>query len=378
MSFSFSNVRPAQSNNFIGKGYDNSPYQDFTPDPAKYPFRLDIKDVLGEGLSDTKMIFHTVGDTGGIKIPSDQQIVANKMDEQFSAGQTDNPLFFYHLGDVVYYYGEEGNYNSQFFEPYINYPAPILAIAGNHDGDVDPTDPNPPVSLKAFNEVFCSNSPTHLPIAGDSSRTTMIQPNVYWTLETPLANIIGLYCNVTQHGEIRQDQIDWFKKELQNAAVQRDKKAVIVALHYPAYSVDKNHGSSGEMQKVLDEAFADTNIYPDLILSGHVHNYQRFTRAVNDGAQLPYIVAGAGGYWNLHKVGTKADPVYVPNDSFFDGVVMEEYCDDRFGFLRITIEKSGNKRSLVGEYFTVPRSQESWSAPQSCTIIFQLTWINIL
>jgi hypothetical protein len=53
----------------------------------------------------------------------------------------DVPSFFYHLGDVVYYFGESQYYYDQFFEPYRNYPAPILGIPGNHDGIVYPSDP---------------------------------------------------------------------------------------------------------------------------------------------------------------------------------------------------------------------------------------------
>ena len=44
------------------------------------------------------------------------------------------PSFFYHLGDVVYNFGEAAYYYDQFYEPYRNYPAPILGIPGNHDG----------------------------------------------------------------------------------------------------------------------------------------------------------------------------------------------------------------------------------------------------
>jgi phosphoribosylcarboxyaminoimidazole (NCAIR) mutase len=36
-------------------------------------------------------------------------------------------------------------------------------------------------------------------------------------------------------------------------------------------------------------------------MTGHVHNYQRFTRPLN-GRDVPYIVAGAGGYWHLHTM----------------------------------------------------------------------------
>lgn len=366
MNFSFHNTKPAPANQFVAtQQYDNSVYRELPPPTGPAPYRLDVTKVIGNLPDPAKMVFHTVGDTGGIKVPQDQQLVANKMEDQFdsSVPAADQPLFFYHLGDVVYYYGEESNYYDQFFDPYIHYPAPIFAIAGNHDGDIDPTDQNPPASLEAFMKVFCDTEPRHLPLAGESTRTTMIQPNVYWTLVTPLADFVGLYCNDTQHGTIKEPQTSWFVSELKNADAERraSGKAIIVALHYPAYSVDNAHGSSEEMQKVLDKAFADAGVYPDMVLTGHVHNYQRFTRNMPDGSQLPYLVAGAGGYWNLHKVQTKAHPVAVPNNTFFPDVTLEKFCDDRHGFMRITIEKTGGSRTLKGEYFTAPRPQESWS-----------------
>jgi hypothetical protein len=33
-----------------------------------------------------------------------------------------------------------------------------------------------------------------------------------------------------------------------------------------------------------------------MVLSGHAHLYQRFTRVVNNGQQTPYIVSGSGGF----------------------------------------------------------------------------------
>jgi len=368
MNFSFHNQKPSKANQFVAKQkYDNSPYRELPAPTGPAPYRLDVTKVIGPLPNPNKMVFHTVGDTGGIKVPQDQQLVADKMEEQFPTGVPagDNPLFFYHLGDVVYYYGEEADYYDQFFEPYIHYPAPIFAIPGNHDGDINPATTNPPPSLAAFVKVFCDTEPRHLPIAGESTRTTMTQPNVYWTLVTPMANFLGLYCNDTEHGTIKEPQTSWFINELKNADAERKAtgKAIIVGLHYPAYSVDFDHGSSGAMQTFLDAAFASANVYPDIILTGHVHNYQRFTRTLSNGSQVPYIVAGAGGYWNLHQVQTKAQPVTVPNSTFFPGVILENFCDDRHGFLKITIEKTAASHTLTGEYFTVPRLQEPWSAP---------------
>jgi hypothetical protein len=55
------------------------------------------------------------------------------------------------------FFGAANEYYSQFYGPYLYYSPPILAIPGNHDGDVDPNHPQP--SLAAFAENFCSATP---------------------------------------------------------------------------------------------------------------------------------------------------------------------------------------------------------------------------
>ena len=144
-----------------------------------------------------QIVFHSVGDTGSVIGPVSQSLVADKMVSDFNEmDATDAPSFFFHLGDVVYYFGEATYYYDQFYEPYRNYPAPILAIPGNHDGVVYASDKE--TSLEAFLRNFCSASPVVSPDAGGLSRTTMIQPGVYFTLDSPLVRILGLYSNVLE------------------------------------------------------------------------------------------------------------------------------------------------------------------------------------
>ena len=72
----------------------------------------------------------------------------------------DLPAFLYHLGDVVYSFGEATYYYDQFYDAYRDYPAPIMAIAGNHDGMVAPG--SSAGSLDAFRNNFCaSGQPLH-------------------------------------------------------------------------------------------------------------------------------------------------------------------------------------------------------------------------
>jgi hypothetical protein len=107
----------------------------------------------------------------------------------------------------VYYFGEATYYYDQFYAPYRDYPAPILAVAGNHDGVVCPKDPAP--TLAAFLGNLCTVTP---PNAGNLLRTTMIQPGLYFTPDAPFVRILGVYSYVLEDpgvisGEIGQNTV---------------------------------------------------------------------------------------------------------------------------------------------------------------------------
>ena len=81
---------------------------------------------------------------------------------------------------------------------------------------------------------------------------------------------------------IKQDQLDWFKQELANAPKD---KVLIIAVHHATFSANDEHSGSDVMLNMLDKAFAQSHRLPDAVFSGHVHNYQRFTRELNDHHQ---------------------------------------------------------------------------------------------
>src|SRR5215472_8432890 len=223
-----------------------------------------------------------------------------------------DPAFFYHLGDVVYYDGEIVYYFWEFYEPYMHYPGPIFAIPGNHDGDVDPNDQFSQTSdsLKGFVRNFCAQASVHMPEADDAPRDAMTQPNVYWTLNTEMATFIGLYTNVPEGGRIGLGQVEWFHQEFASAPKDR---ALILALHHPIYSAYGHHPGSQYLKSIVEAATAAANRTPDLILTGHLHNYQRFTGSIN-GKPVTTIVAGAGGYnQKLHSLDRYLfNPSHVP------------------------------------------------------------------
>lgn len=300
----FGRPRPSQVEiEFTQPPSDSTAKLKSLPKPTgKKPFHLELGEVLDGAAIATvtkkkKLVFHVAGDMGGIKFAVPQQIVANHMERDLHAqpGHPENkPVFFYGLGDCVYFFGQPSEYFAQFYQPYEHYLAPIFAVPGNHDGDTTEGE----TSLDGFIRNFCAKEPILTPESGDTGRHAMTQPNVFWTLVSPMATIIGLYSNVPEQGRITKPQMDWFITELHKAS---KNKALLVTMHHPIFSADDHHSGSGNMKQAVDEAVKASGREPDMVLAGHVHNYQRFTRK-HAARETPYIVAGAGGYHNLHRV----------------------------------------------------------------------------
>jgi hypothetical protein len=289
-----------------------------------------------------QIVFHSVGDTGSVVGPATQSLVADKMVTDFNeANLADVPSFLFHLGDVVYYFGEATYYYDQFYAPYRDYPAPILAIAGNHDGVVYPKDPAP--TLAGFLENFCTAAPTPSPDAGNLDRTTMIQPGVYFTLDAPFVRILGIYSNVLEDpgvisGENGQNTVlDGRQIAFLTAALKRVKSdnftgAVIIAVHHPPFTGGKEHGGSPLMLADIDSACTAAGVWPHAVFSGHAHNYQRFTRTVN-AMQIPFLVAGCGGHSPLSNMRATYRTPYVIDNT----LTLESYDTMDYGYLRVIV-----------------------------------------
>ncbi len=297
--------------------------------PYHYDIAGSFPDIARDIGQAGKMVFHVVGDTGGVQDGEFQNNVAAQMIEHLTSSKNARPQFCYHVGDVVYFTGMRDDYYAQFYDPYAHYDVPIFAIPGNHDGEVD--DPTAQTSLDGWVDYFMQAHPDVDPISKDAPRVQLNLPNVYWTLVTPLATIVGMYTNVPEGGSIDSTQQQWVTNEFATAPTDR---AFILALHHPIYSFDVFHSGSSKMADVLENAVRDTGRVPNLILSGHVHDYQRIEQTIAKGVSTPFIVTGNGGYHNLHAVHTA--PGGKAPDS---GAVLKSVCDKAWGFMTLTIDK---------------------------------------
>ncbi|KRQ16339.1 hypothetical protein AOQ71_05050 [Bradyrhizobium manausense] len=211
-----------------------------------------------------QLVFHAAGDTGSTRGPESQNLVSDKMVNDFTDEEKEQPLFLFHLGDVIYSFGEAQYYYDQFYEPYRDYPAPILALAGNHDGMVAPG--TSATSLAAFLENFCAETFEVTSEAGGLARTAQIQPGVFFTFEAPLIRILALYSNtledpgVIASPTIGTSQLTYLETALNRVKSDKFDGALILAHHHPAYTAGGKHGWSQEMLSQIDEICSKTGV----------------------------------------------------------------------------------------------------------------------
>ncbi len=334
------------------------------PKPRISPPIMSLASVLSQATVNAiaatgQLVIHCVGDTGGIERAEPQLVVADAMtaDVAGKTGTSGQPAFFYHLGDVVYFFGQESYYPEQFYEPYRNYSGPIFAIPGNHDGFMFKGEPAG-YSCEAFVDNFCTASPTQG--APGFDRTTMTQPGVYFTLDAPFVRIIGLYSNAGEtagslgNSTIGTAQLTFLTSELTRYASDRkadtknaNPQALVIAVHHPPFTGSSQHMPSAAMLKAMDTCCTQAGVWPDMVLSGHAHLYERYTRIMkSDSRQIPYIVAGNGGYYDLS--GLKKNPQgqkpvagkQTESDGAGNTISLDSYSDTQFGFLRIAFSAS--------------------------------------
>jgi hypothetical protein len=206
---------------------------------------------------------------------------------------------------------------------------------------------------------------------------------------------IGLYSNTGESvgvlggGDIGNDQDTFLQQQLAAALATRkadtenkNPEALILAVHHPPFTGASDHFPSASMLQQIDACCQQAGIWPDLVLSGHAHLYERYTRTMKaDGRQIPYLVAGNGGYYNLSKLKTNAaGKTPTPGqqtepDGQGNTITLEQFNDTNFGFLRITV----NATTILVEALTVSSTQTTItpSAPIPAPVVIDRFTVNL-
>jgi len=355
----FTDVPITQRTMIAGIGTRMTDFVQTRLEPIPAPIRdksvLTLDEVIGtDGVNEIvgkakQIVFHATGDTGELAGNS-QQMVADAMTSDYDISHPEiSPAFFFHLGDVDYYDNTDKGYHAQFYEPYKKYPGKIIAIPGNHDGELfkwDQTSTGQTKTLEAFRENFCQPVTGVPPAAGTIYRQMISQPGVYFVLQCPFVDIVGLYSNMAENpgyivAAAENDpgnthmQTDWLTATLIDIAQKRaqsgERKALIIAVHHPPFSVGA-HSSSTDMLNDIDTCCKAAGIMPDAFLTAHSHNMQRYTRYLNFNGkdmQIPFFVCGCGGRKIQPVVQATGDRT---GDHSYDKSV------SAYGYLKVTVD----------------------------------------
>ncbi len=229
---------------------------------------------------------------------------------------------WFHVGDVIYPYGEHRHYAAGFFRPFgdLLRQAPCYAVIGNHDHDTNRARPF------TQNFVVAPNS-----VSGDR--------RMFSFRDGPV-RFIGIDLNRTfdaSHPSYR-----FLEQELSHAA----EPWVVVLSHPPVFSASRQ---TDRRDLIRHLAPLLRRYRVDLYLCGHDHNYQRFGKP----GEPIYVVSGGGGkslYELRHH--TKLEAAYAGWQFVaveVDGPVMRLQCVGLDGnpIDRLTIDKRMLDRSQV-------------------------------
>jgi hypothetical protein len=101
----------------------------------------------------------------------------------------------------------------------------------------------------------------------------------------------------------------------------------------------------------LQDAINASGRLPNMVLTAHVHNYQRI-EAELAGIKIPFFVIGNGGYHNMHHL--SASPGYTDPET---GAALVAAIDTLFGFMTFEVSDT----VINGHFTTVPQAGGSWS-----------------
>lgn len=351
--------------------------------------------------------FHMIGDSGASAtrtFPSMIKVSDAVTSDFHTSSSADRPAFLYHLGDIVYNFGESPYYYDQFYEPFRNYPAPIFAVPGNHDSFVVPGTAKGSEPLTIFARNFCNPSTVVTQEAGSLHRTAMTQPGVYFALDAPYVRIIGLFSNSLEDPGVISSETDskgkkkwptvpdyqlaFLNAQLQNIKSNNYTGAIVIAVHHPPFSYSPPSGPSGGgkhpgnsvMLGQIDAICKQVGVYPHAFISGHAHNYQRYTRAINFSGKnytVPYVVCGDSGH-NVNPLvnprfgkkapepGDKVDVTYLDVNPVVQskGLLLNRHDQTNSGYLRVTASAT----QLVITFNPVPKAGAAAVPPDTVTV----------
>lgn len=255
--------------------------------------------------------------------------------EMVAAGAADAIL---PLGDLQYEKGQLNNFLNSYDVTWGRVKTDTYPTPGNHEYDLD-------TSASGYDTYFLSTAP--------SSAGTWSPADPYYSFDLP--QLLGWHfvalnsnCAIPEVGGCGNGsaQHTWLETDLADSTAD----CTIGYWHHPRWSSSsqlarRDDPATGSLWEALDVADAD------LVLSGHVHLYERFepldTSGEPDPAGIRSFIVGTGGR-NFDLAGSQQDP-------------SERLIDEAFGVLKLTLHQGSYDWAFVPEIGAT--ETDSGSAP---------------
>ena len=237
---------------------------------------------------------------------------------------TKKPSFVIHLGDMVYCADPHQWKNFDFSDGnIIKSGIPLFPVLGNHEyrNQKDWYPPHPEKQLQYYFDRF------------------KFLKNKRWYSFT-FGNSVFLILDTNTDYSPGSEQHRWLMDMLKKNA----SRFLFVACHHPPYSKGYH---DRDAEKSLAQTFEKGPVKPDIVFSGHQHNYERYCeQGVN------YIVSGGGGAEQYSIKRSPGDFYNQPGDTF-------HYCkislsETKTYFEMINLEKDTGTWQ-VADTFTVSK-----------------------
>ena len=138
-------------------------------------------------------------------------------------------------------------------------------------------------------------------------------------------------------------QVEWLKKDL----AANSKACTLAYWHHPRFSSKLSSGGNSNMKPFWEALYAAK---ADVVLNGHIHNYERFAPQTPSGAEddpargIREFVVGTGGY----SLNTFQSTQHATNS--------EKQYADSYGVLKLTLHPTSYDWKFVAEDGTTPDS----------------------
>jgi hypothetical protein len=230
--------------------------------------------------------------------------------------------FTFIASDVVYPAGDVNDYRRKFYFPYRGLRHPIYAIPGNHDWDDgglfgfmyhfcgQEEAPREVLAAvpRALNPLWRKPAPIEAETRACRARreadgVQARQPGSYFAIATGPLLVVGVDLGLC--GRVDRDQGAWL------ASLSRaDPRPKLLVTSKPIYADGRYDPGAIEGGGSIDAIVRDPACNYVAVVSGEVHNYQRYPVAVEGGRTVQYVVCGAGGAFTqgTHTVGRIAIP----------------------------------------------------------------------